>query len=137
MMKWQELWKQVEWWELEKVVFPEGLYATTLAKVCYMWWCEEEGIGDGVWREPKFKFYDALDTMLSFIGSVFVGGREWVTDSTISAYPEKSHYRLYELLDKSGLFSRASRHLMDFVVRGSPTILRRKTYKIEVHQLEM
>ena len=108
----------------EIVHLPWGVTAFALAKSAYMQRCMNEG-WDG-WWDDEYRLYDAFGDMLTFISSSFIDGGKWVTDNTLMAEPESSAYRLFEILDQKGVFSKASRILMDFVVRGQTTMIRKR-----------
>ncbi len=103
---------------------PANVTPFALAKACYMQFYTNEGWD--AWLDEEYRLYDAFGDMLTFIRSTFVDGERWVTNSAIMAEPEDSAYRLYEILDQKGKFSKASRILMDFVVRGEATTIRKR-----------
>ena len=103
---------------------PAGITPFALAKACYVQFCTNEGWD--AWWDGEYRLYDAFGDMLTFIRSTFVDGERWATDNTLMAWPEDDAYRLYEILDQKGKFSKASRILMDFVVRGETTMIRKR-----------
>ena len=111
---------------------PANVTPFALAKACYVQFCINEGWD--AWRDEYYRLYDAFGDMLTFIGSTFVDGERWMTNSAIMSEPEDSAYRLYEILDQKGKFSKASRILMDFVVRGEATVIRKRRGTTEYEQ---
>lgn len=112
---------------------PRGVTPFALAKCCWLEWSELYG---EPWHDRQFRLYQAFDKMLAFIKTHFTGGDEWADRADISAWPESPGYYLYLILDQSGKFSRGSRSLMDFVLRGECKQRRRKPGE-RYEQLEM
>ena len=114
------------------IELPANVTPFALAKACYTDRYMIEGWD--AWRDYEYRLYDAFGDMLTFIRSTFVDGERWVTNSAIMSEPDDSAYRLYEILDQKGKFSKASRILMDFVVRGEATTIRKRRGTTEYEQ---
>jgi hypothetical protein len=95
-----------------------------LAKCCWEDWREYWDTGE--WHDPEITLFAAMSYMIDWIKSTMKGGAEWSQEATIRAMPDSPGYYLYLILDESGKFSKASRMLMDFVLRGKASRPRRK-----------
>ena len=120
-MNYKELSELLE--EYDVIPFTNDIWPSTLAKAAYWWWCEQ--MGWERWLDADFRLYDAIDIMLKFISDKIEGGVEWTRMSAV-VDPNSRGHDLWLILETTGKFSMASRYLMDFVVRGDPTMRRRR-----------